>query len=279
MSRAPKVSVIIPCYNLGPYLVEAVESVFAQTMQDFEILVVDDGSTDAGTLRVLRYFKRPRTRLLRIANRGLPGARNHAIAHAEGRYLCALDADDRLHPTFLEKTTALLDADPSLAFVSTWLEVFGAESWLWKPPSCELPALLAECVVLTASPVRREAVAAVGGYDERLFGEGEEDWDLWLSLLENGERGTILPEILFYYRRRPGSMSALCNRGEVRRRLRRRLIEKHRASYARHAAEVLLLRERECGELLRGNAHLEEELETLLRPEVARARAELEALA
>lgn len=276
MDWQPNVSVLIPCFNLGPYLAEAVDSVFAQTCQDFEIIVVDDGSTDEQTKAILSRFKRPRTRLLTTENRGLATARNHAIAHARGRYLCALDADDRLHPRFLEKTTALLDSDPSLTFVSTWLEVFGAESWIWRQDRCDLPKLLSECVVLTASPVRRDAVEAVGGYDASLFTEGHEDWDLWISLVENGYRGAIIPEVLFYYRRRVGSMSQVCNRGEMRQRLRSRIIHKHRASYALHAPEVLLLKERECGELLRINSRLEREIETLLRPQVLQARADLE---
>jgi len=278
MVHEPKVSVIVPCHDLGAFLTEAVESVFAQTMQDFEIVIVDDGSTDPETLRILRHFKRPRTRVFRTENRGLPAARNHAIAQAAGRYLCALDADDRLRPTFFEKTTALLDAHPEIGFVSTWLEVFGDESWTWTPRRCDFPVLLSECTVLTASPVRREAVAAIGGYDGERFRDGDEDWDLWISLVERGALGAIIPEILFDYRRRRGSRSATCDRGAIRRQIRRTLIEKHRESYARHARDVLLLRERECGELLRGNAHLEEEIATLLGPEVERARAELRAL-
>jgi glycosyltransferase involved in cell wall biosynthesis len=267
MARPPKVTVLIPCFNLGEYLAEAVDSVFAQTCQDFEIVIVDDGSTAPETRRILEHFKRPRTTLLRTENRGLAAARNHAIAHARGQYLCALDADDRLHPEFLAKTTARLDADPNLAFVSTWVEIFGAERWIWRQERCDFPLLLSECVVLTASPVRREAVIAVGGYDEAIFPggahQGHEDWDLWISLVEKGYRGAILPEVLFHYRRRPGSMSALCLRGRARETMRHRMIEKHRASFGRHAADVLLLRERECGEILRANTDLEMEIARL----------------
>ncbi len=247
----PAVSVLVPCFNLGEFLPEAVDSVLAQTFQDFEILVVDDGSTDAHTLEVLRNFRRPRTTVFRTENRGL---------HARGRYVCALDADDRLLPRFLEKTVALLERDQNLAFVSTWLEAFGSESFLWKPERCDFPRLLAECVVLTASPVRREVLLGAGGWDES-FREGEEDWDLWLTLTEQGRRGAIVPEILFQYRQRPGSMRRECARPEVRMPLVRRLMEKHRASYLSHLHEVLLLKEEECGRLLRENWQLEREIE------------------
>jgi glycosyltransferase involved in cell wall biosynthesis len=275
----PKMSVIIPCFNQGQFVEEAIDSVFAQSDQDFEIVIVNDGSTDEATNAVLAGLSRPKTRVLTTANRGLAAARNLAIANSRGRYICALDADDRLHPAFIEKTTALLDADPSLAFASTWLETFGDEQWVWRQDRCDFPALLAECVVLTAAPVRREALEAVGGYDERMVDSGDEDWDLWISLVEKGFRGAIIPEILFYYRRRAGSMSTFSMRGERRVRLWGNLLEKHRATYERYLPEVLALKEAECGRLLLGNWHVEHEIETQLRPQVAARRGELERLA
>src|SRR5262245_25793619 len=125
MIGPPKVSVVITCHNLGRYLDEAVDSVLAQSFQDFEIVVVDDGSTEDETRALLADYRRPRTRVIRIDNRGLPGARNEGIRHTTGPYLCALDADDRLAPTYFEKAVAILDRDPSVAFVSHWLRTFG----------------------------------------------------------------------------------------------------------------------------------------------------------
>src|SRR5438445_7330148 len=144
----PRISVIIPCYNLGHYLGEAVDSVLAQTRQDFEIIVVDDGSTDDETQAIVAAFDRPKTQVIRIARRGLAAARNAGIAAASGDILCALDADDRLEPTFFEKALAVLDADPSVTFASAWLRTFGDESWEWTPSRCDLPALLWEDTVL-----------------------------------------------------------------------------------------------------------------------------------
>ena len=123
--------------------------------------------------------------------------------------------------------------------------------------------------------MRREAVDAVGGYDEHMAAQGDEDWDLWISLVEKGFRGTIIPEVLFYYRRRAGSMSTFSMRGERRLRLWENLLEKHRASYERYLPEVLARKEAECGRLLLGNWHVEHEIETQLRPQIAGRRAEL----
>src|SRR5437867_457309 len=116
----PRVSVVIPCYNLGRFLDEAVDSVLAQTFQDFEIVVVDDGSTDQETQRLLADYRKPGTRVVRSPNRGLPAAKNLGLAETTGPYVCMLDADDRLDPQLLAKSVAALDGDPSVAFVSHW---------------------------------------------------------------------------------------------------------------------------------------------------------------
>jgi glycosyltransferase involved in cell wall biosynthesis len=278
MSARPKVSVLIPCHDLGRFLDEAVESVLRQTRQDFEILVVNDGSTDAATNALLASYERPRTRVLSTENRGLARARNLALEHAAGEYVCALDADDLLEPRFLEQTVGALEQDPSLTFASCWLRTFGDEDWEWRQDRCDLAAVLAEDTVLTAAPVRRQAVLAAGGYDPGMPAPGYEDWDLWITLLERGARGAIVPEVLFRYRRRPGSMSEQYRCAEIHLGLWGYLVAKHRASYERHLFEVLERREADAAELLRGNYELEREIATLLDPQIAGARAEAERL-
>jgi len=94
---APHVSVIVTCYNLGRFLDEAVESVLSQTFQDLEIVVVDDGSTEPETRRLLADYRRPKTSVVHSENRGVSAAKNLGIAHTKGMYICALDADDLAH--------------------------------------------------------------------------------------------------------------------------------------------------------------------------------------
>lgn len=265
-AAAPRVSVIVPCYNLGLFVEQAVDSVLAQTFSDVEIIIVNDGSTDPLTNDTLSKLQRPKTTVLTTENRGLPSARNAALALARGTYVCALDADDWLDSAFLEKTVSILDADPSVAFVSTWAHCFGIEEWIWRQDRCDFPKLLAECVVLTASPVRRTAIDAVGGFDPDPGLFGSEDWDLWIGLVERGFKGTIVPEPLFHYRQREGSMRRLADEPAVSRRVWQSLVEKHAESYQRHLPEVLLLLEEECGKLLLNNWELEWELETLRPP-------------
>lgn len=260
MDARPRVSVIIPCFNLGRYLDEAVDSVLGQTFQDFEIIVVDDGSSDPDTVRLLTDYRRPKTRVLTTEHRGLAQARNLAIAHSAGEYLCALDADDTLHPTYLDRAVHVLDEDPGLTFVSCWVQMFGEETHLWTQDRCDLPALLDADTVMTAALVRTAAVREVGGYDPDMGAQGDEDWDLWISLVERGHRGTIIPEALFYYRRRPGSMSTSCTEQDTHLTLVRYLVGKHEESYRRHLFEVLLRKELAAVEL---QARVRERLDRL----------------
>jgi GT2 family glycosyltransferase len=275
---APTVSVVVPCYNLGAYLDEAVDSVLAQTFRDFEIIIVDDGSTEPATQALLAGYRRPSTQVVRAAHAGLAAARNLGIAHARGQYLCALDADDRLAPSYLEKTVRVLDDDPSVTFVSSWLRAFGEEDWEWTPERCDLRALLSEDTVLTAALVRKDAVVAAGGYDTAMPAQGDEDWDLWLTLAERGHRGVILPEVLFDYRRRAGSMSTNCWHGPAHLSLAGYRIAKHHDSYRTHLLDVLLRQDSETAAMLRRNDELERCIATDLEPAVALRREELAAL-
>jgi glycosyltransferase involved in cell wall biosynthesis len=273
----PRISVLLPCFNHGGFIDEALESVLAQTCQDFEIVIVDDGSTDPETVEKLSSCSLPRTRVLRTANGGLPAARNHAARHASGAVYCALDADDRLAPTWFEKALRVLDDQPSLSFVSHWLETFGDERWTWTPTDCDLPALLARNAVNGAALVRREAFEAVGGYDETMR-EGCEDWDFWLRLVESGRRGRIIPEVLFYYRRRADSMSRLMLHEAAYRRPLDVLVARHAPFYRAHLADVIVAKEREALHLAREVAAMEQDRLAVLEPALGRAREEVAAL-
>ena len=272
----PRVTFVVPCHDLGAYLDEAMDSVFAQTVQDFDVIIVDDGSTDDPTRRLLESYERPRTRVFRTENRGLSAARNFATARTSARYLCALDADDRLAPAYLERSLGVLDADPSLAFASHWVRTFGEDEREWTPERCDLAAVLDMNTLNGAALVRRDAVVSVGGWDES-FRDGCEDWDFWLTLLERGYRGTIIPEVLFHYRRRPGSMSRVMMQGDVHLGVFGQILAKHRESYRRHLTELTLRREADIARLL-GEIHdLDLDHHGWLLPQIDRAREELAA--
>jgi glycosyltransferase involved in cell wall biosynthesis len=273
----PRISVLLPCFNDGQWIDEALASVWQQTFQDFEIVIVDDGSTDAATVRKLDLIDAPGTQVLRTENRGLPAARNHAAAHARGELFCALDADDRLSATWFEKGNALLESRPDVAFVSHWLETFGDEHWTWKPVQCDLPALLARNTINGAALVTRSAFEAVGGYDESMR-HGCEDWDFWLRLVEAGYPGAIIPEVLFYYRRHAASMSRGMTTASSYRKPLQTLLDKHAQPYRDHLLSVMVSKEAERLGLADEIAALERERLNVLDPALERAAEELRAL-
>lgn len=240
-----RVSVIIPCFNLGRYLDEAIASVHAQSCPDVEIVVVDDGSTDAHTRDVLEAGAWERTRVIRTANRGLPAAKNAGLGATSAPIVCMLDADDRLLPAMIERSLATLDADPGLAFASHWLRTFGDEEGEWTPERCDFPVLLDVNTVNGAALVRREALEDVGGFDEAMR-DGCEDWDIWIALTARGHRGAIIPEVLFEYRRRPGSMSRVMMTGATHPELYRYLAAKHAEVFRAHLPYLLERRERDA---------------------------------
>ena len=205
-----KVSVVIPCYNGGAFLPGALESLAAQTLRDFEVIVVDDGSDDAGTLLVLEGLG-DGIRLVRQENRGLAAARNAGMAAAEAGLLLPLDCDDRLEPTFLEKTVAALEAAPEAAFAFTHLRLGGDRTGVLVKDYNPLTQLflnqLPYCLLL-----RRGAWQDAGGYAEDMR-QGYEDWEFNIRLAARGATGVVVPEPLFVYRvSRDGMLQSLSNR-------------------------------------------------------------------
>ena len=201
----PTVSVIIPCYNHGRYLDEAVDSVLGQTLADLEIVIVDDGSTDAATVALLDSYQRPRTTVLRTANMGLAAARNNGIAAASGTYILPLDADDRIEPTYLEQAVAVLEGRPEVGIVYCRARLFGAVETEWLLPDYSLSRMLLDNLIFCTAMFRREDWEAVGGYDRGMV-YGWEDYDFWLGLIERGRRVVRLDDILFCYRVASDSM-------------------------------------------------------------------------
>ena len=197
----PRVSVIIPAYNAAATIAGTVDSVIAQTFQDFEIICVDDGSTDA-TLAIVRRYG-DRVRLIEQANAGPAAARNNGARHSSGEYLAFLDADDVWAPQFLERAISALDADPALSLAYCNCALADSEgvaidtslvgAGFDHPPS--LNELLTRLwpIMPSAALVRRSAYDACGGYRDALKGASFrfEDVDFWIKMREQGPFGYI----------------------------------------------------------------------------------------
>lgn len=174
-TRKPRVSVVIPLYQTERYIAEALRSVLAQTFDDFEVVVVDDGSSDNGPT-IVRRFADARIKLVTQANRGLAGARNTGIREARGAYIAFLDADDRWHPHKLARHVALLDARPDVGltysasrFVDDAGNDLGIAQWPSRSSTRPEDVFARNPVGNGSAPVlRREALDAIAFWDDRL---------------------------------------------------------------------------------------------------------------
>jgi glycosyltransferase involved in cell wall biosynthesis len=210
----PTVSIIIPCYNQGHYLGEAIESCLRQTDQDFEIIVVDDGSTD-NTPHVVKQF--PQVRYISQPHSGPGCARNMGFRYAAGKYIQFLDADDVLLPTKLQCSADILDQDPQVHAVYTELECRTPDLTktvpikrypLPIPQDRLLPEFLLGkglSLLVFSMLIRREWVEKIGGFDETL--RSVEDWDFVVRLALQGICLRFVNEPLCWYRQIPGSLS------------------------------------------------------------------------
>lgn len=217
-SKKLRISVIIPCYNQAHYLPESVKSVAEQTDTDWEIIIVNDGSpddTNAVAADLMRQYP-GRITLLEKTNGGLPSARNAGIRAAQGEYIFLLDADDRIQPTMLEKTKAVLAKNPRVGFAYTEIQHFGAMTSIFALPDFDRATLIAkDNIVCGNCLVRKSAWQQAGGYNE-LMREGYEDWDFWIGCVEKGWDGYCIHEPLFCYRKSSQSMLGQANQKRER---------------------------------------------------------------
>ena len=202
-SGAPVVSVLTPFFNTDQVFLETAESLLRQSFQEFEWIIVDDGSTDESALTRLRALaaRDGRIRVVTQVNAGPAAARNAAARHASGRYLCLLDSDDMLEPTFIEKCIWFLESNPEFAFCNAWTVNFGDETFLWTIGFERGSAHLVANSGPPIAVVRKSAFDDAGGFDEAIR-LGHEDWDFWLALAKAGHWGHTLPEYLAWYRKR-----------------------------------------------------------------------------
>lgn len=204
----PTVSLVVPCFEQSEFLPEAIQSVVQQTFQDWECIIVNDGSPDDTNLVASDLIaKNPgrRLRLLEKPNGGLSDARNFGIRNAAGRYILPLDSDDKLHPRMLERAVNLLEAErSSIAIVYTHMQTFGVTHHLHCNGDWSLELLKSGNRNPYCSMYRSEVFDAVGGYDTNL--DSYEDWDFWLGAAERGFKARLIPEALVYYRVKEHSM-------------------------------------------------------------------------
>jgi len=204
VSQNPNVSVIIPCFNQGEFVDEAVNSVLSQSFQDFEIIIINDGSTAQNTINILNSYDMPKTKVIHTHNQGASAARNTGINESNGKYILPLDADDRIGSTYLEQSVNILDNNSNIGIVYCEAEYFGTKTGKWDLPEYNFPGILSSNCIFCSAFYRKSDWEKTSGYNSNML-YGWEDYDFWLSLIELGLNVYRIPEILFYYRQKLSS--------------------------------------------------------------------------
>lgn len=210
---APLISVLMPVYNSERYVAQAIESILQQTCQDFELIILNDGSTDR-SLSILQSYaaREARICLINRENRGIPQTRNQLVATAQAEFIAMMDADDVALPERLARQVAFLQQQPQVVCLGSAFELIDAKDRLitqlpvpLTDPEIQQQILAGHAAIFQpCAMMRRAAVLQAGGYDETM--PQAEDLDLWLRLGEIGELAN-LPTALVQYRLHPHSVS------------------------------------------------------------------------
>lgn len=202
-----KVSIVIPCYNHGAMLREALASVKEVRNENLlEVIIVDDGSSEPDSVRTLSEIAEAGYRVVAQSNRGPGAARNTGIRLAKGEFILPLDSDNRLRDVYLNEGVSLLRRNPSVGVVYAEAEFFGERSGRWYVPDFNLLSLIRMNFIDACALYRKRLWEEVGGYDEQVICMGVEDWDFWLRLAARGARFVHVPKIAFDYRVQSDSM-------------------------------------------------------------------------
>lgn len=204
MTSMPLVSVIVALYNKEAYLKATLESVQQNDYPNWEVIIVDDGSSDDSAQLAKQFCDNDaRFRFFQQENRGVSAARNHALREARGEFVLPLDADDLIAPDYISSAMAAFQQMPHLKVVYARAEFIGEKSGPWKLPKFNRRALAMHNQIYISALYRRADALAIGGYCEEL--NEREDWEFWISMLKHGGDVHCLDQVGLYYRIVPHS--------------------------------------------------------------------------
>lgn len=232
------VSVIITCYNKGKLILEALNSVKAQTYANIEIIIVDDCSTDKNTQIILSELSKSGDYnvILLEKNIGVSEARNIGVKNSQGKYILLLDGDDKISSTYVEEAVNILKTEAEIKIVTCEVELFGYIKGKMSLAEPTIEHLIAENSIVISSLFRKEDFDKSNGFNSNMK-EGFEDWDYWLSILETDGKVYRIPKTHFYYRISKRSRNNL--NFEDRRRLRKQIYENHKKLYSNYLLDPI----------------------------------------
>jgi len=224
------ISIIIPCYNHGHFIQEAIDSVEKCDSSLYEMIIVNDGSVDPNTIEVLKNLETKGYRVINQTNQGLAKTRNNGIRVAKGKYILPLDADNRIRPEYLIKGVQVFNQNPEVSVVYGKSEFFDQRTGIPAYTSAfNLQKLMLNNYIDACAIFRKEAWEKVGGFDENMPAMGYEDWDFWMKIAFSGGVFHFIDEVVFDYRYREDSMSRVIEK--KKRALVREYVEKKHSKY------------------------------------------------
>lgn len=232
------VSAVISSFNQGDFVRQAVRSVLEQTTSVAHIIVVDDGSSQSDSLKVLSDLESSLpVQVIRQSNRGVSAARNAGVRESEGELVLILDGDDTIAPQFVERTLATLRSTPECRAASSWMKMFGTASAKVRPRGGSVQNFLTANSCPATLLVSRDDFTAAGGYNESMR-QGFEDWDFALRLLSSGGNIAIVEDYLINYRTAATSANVVSMTSRAR--LYAELIDQHPEVFSRHFKHALI---------------------------------------
>lgn len=240
--NSPIVSIIVPCYNQAQYLNECLQSVFDQTFNDWECIIVNDGSPD-NTEEIAKQWinKDQRFRYYIKENGGVSSARNFGVLNSLGEYIIALDGDDKIGEDYVKLTIDEFEKDNSLCLVYSNANFFGEINQFWDLPAFELKSFLIDNCIYCSAVFKKADFLKTGGYDENLV-YGYEDWEFWINLISQYQTPKVkkIDYIGFYYRRKNNSRDVeFLNDAEKRSKTKFEIYKKHHKLYEKYFGDYL----------------------------------------
>ena len=235
------VSVIMPCYNDGRYIQEAIASVKEQTYSSWEIIVIDDGSDDEETIKLINSLDDNKITVLHTENLRPAGARNFGIQHARGKYILPVDSDDVIDKTYMEKAVQIIERNSKIGVVYCQAELFGEQQGRWDLPDYCFDKMLLDNIVFVTALFYKEDWEKVGGFNTTMVA-GMEDYDFWLSIMSLGREIYQIPEVLFYYRIKPISRTTnFQNNCDQVQETYRQMYQNHKEFYRKNADQYAMV--------------------------------------
>ncbi|MFC1733290.1 glycosyltransferase [candidate division KSB1 bacterium] len=205
-SSVPLISLVIPCYNHGRYIKDTIKSVLMLHRGLYEVIIVDDGSDDPETIKILNNIIDPDIQLIRQKNMGLAEARNAGIKKARSKYILTLDSDNTIDPAYVYQAIDILDRNKEVGVVYANHRFFGSSNGYKEVENFSLQRLLIGNYIDACAIFRKKVWENNQGFDPDMPVQGYEDWNFWIGASNNGWMFHHLPDYLFDYRTREDSM-------------------------------------------------------------------------